>query len=276
MNISFIGVVETYNLDTFCYPSPPNVISDPISRSIPDLSFVFVFPLFPSRSEVLTYLHHRYIWNHRPRSETSRFRSDPRGRTRSDIGVLASSGLDSDLFFQLRAPESHLTYHNSDHDEGLGVGRCDMGNEFRWDPQHEDVAWDAFLEQSIKNYWAHPEVITKREQCQANRRPQPWGEGGVAHHRAGTKSQLECALEYELREGRRPSDFKLAMQIHGPRGPVGTYTYLKMEIILERATAMLRQQEIEDLARAREESIRSEMLRQQEVRGPGNIVYARR
>ncbi|KAL8506442.1 hypothetical protein ACS0TY_017362 [Phlomoides rotata] len=137
--------------------------------------------------------------------------------------------------------------------------------QIRWDPQQDNEAWYAFLEraknrynarmsnwhkayaansdfvpenidaaiwQAIKDYWARPEVIAKREQCQANRNSQPWGEGGVARHRAGAKTQMERAIEFHAREGRWPSDFELAMIIHGPRGPAGTYTYPKMESIL--------------------------------------------
>ncbi|KAL8546145.1 hypothetical protein ACS0TY_006027 [Phlomoides rotata] len=84
--------------------------------------------------------------------------------------------------------------------------------QIRWDPEHDSEAWYAFLGRAktrynarmttwhkayaIKDYWARPEVIAKREQCQANRNSQPWGEGGVARHRAGSKTQLERAMEF--------------------------------------------------------------------------------
>ncbi|KAL8516587.1 hypothetical protein ACS0TY_015017 [Phlomoides rotata] len=179
---------------------------------------------------------------------------------------------------------------------------------------------DAAIWQAIKDYWARPEVIAKRAQCQANRNSQSWGEGGVARHRAGAKTQLERAMEFHRREGRWPSDYELTMIIHAPQGPGGTYTYPKIERILtkvqqeteqlsqqhassagentdpeessptpevdmsqlyinkagkskgrimeaqlqqESTDALLTQREIQDAARAREESIHSEMLRQQ-------------
>jgi hypothetical protein len=64
------------------------------------------------------------------------------------------------------------------------------------DPEFVPANVNADVWQAIKAYWARPEVRAKREQCQANRRSQPWGEGGVARHRAGAKTQLERALEF--------------------------------------------------------------------------------
>ncbi|KAL8470570.1 hypothetical protein ACS0TY_033205 [Phlomoides rotata] len=106
------------------------------------------------------------------------------------------------------------------------IQKWESKSQFRPEGINEAV-WLSYTE-----YWSHPEVVAKREQCRANRLSQPGGEGtGPSHHRASAKSQLERALEFRERVGMDPTPYELAMMIHGPRGPDGSYTYPKMETI---------------------------------------------
>ncbi|KAL8509009.1 hypothetical protein ACS0TY_016266 [Phlomoides rotata] len=59
----------------------------------------------------------------------------------------------------------------------------------------------------------------------------------MSRHRGGAKSVIERARDYENKHRRPASEWQLALDLHGPKTPGGSYTYGKMENLIHEVEA---------------------------------------